>query len=119
MNVPGIMTRIEVDDINADGSPELYAYGFDGTSQTLLAWSANKKKSLSQISLPDLDAAQSKGHRGGDEFAVVEGILARRFPIYPEDAAKTKPTGKTRQIQYKLHPGEATWLLKPDKVLEF
>ncbi len=119
MDVPGIMTRIEVADINADGSPELYAYGFDGTSQTLLAWSANKKKSLSQITLPDLDATQSKGHRGGDEFAVVEGILARRFPIYPEDPAKTQPTGKTRQIQYKLHAGEATWRLKPDKVLEF
>ena len=83
MDVAGLITRTEVADINADGSPELYVYGFDGTSQTVLAWSANKKKSLSQISLPDLDAAQSKGYRGGDEYAVVEGILGRRFPIYP------------------------------------
>jgi hypothetical protein len=119
MDVSGLVTRIEVADINADGSPELYVYGFDGTSQTVLAWSANKKKSLSQISLPDLDAAQSKGYRGGDEFAVVEGILARRFPIYPDDDPESKPTGKLRQIQYKLHPGEAGWLLKADKVIEF
>lgn len=119
MDVTGLITRTEVADINADGSPELYVYGFDGASQTVLAWSANKKKSLSQISLPDLDPAQSKGYRGGDDFAVVEGILARRFPIYPDDQPESKPTGKLRQIQYKLHPGEAGWLLKADKVIEF
>jgi hypothetical protein len=119
MDVTDLVTRIEVADINADGSPELYVYGFDGTSQTVLAWSANKKKSLSSITLPDLDAAQSKGYRGGDEFAVVEGILARRFPIYPDNNPDSKPSGKVRQIQYKLHPGEAGWLLKADKVVEF
>lgn len=42
MDVAGLITRSEVADINADGSPELYVYGFDGTSQTVLAWSANK-----------------------------------------------------------------------------
>jgi hypothetical protein len=119
MNVAGIITRIEVADINVDGFPELYVYGFDGKSQILFAWSANKKKSLSQIFLPDLDPAQSKGYRGGDEYAVVEGILARRFPIYPDEQPESKPTGKTRQIQYKLHAGEAGWLLKADKVIEF
>jgi hypothetical protein len=119
MDVSGIITRIEVADINVDGSSELYVYGFDGSSQTVLAWSANKKKSLSQITLPDLDATQSKGYRGGDEFAVVEGILGRRFPIYPDDPSESKPTGKYRQIQYKLHAGEAGWLLKADKVIEF
>jgi hypothetical protein len=119
MDVSGVITRIEVADINVDGSPELYVYGNDGKSQTLLAWSANKKKSLSQITLPDLEAAQSKGYRGGDEFAVVDGILARRFPLYPDDKPESKPTGKTRQIQYKLHAGEAGWILKPDKVVEF
>jgi hypothetical protein len=119
MDVSGIITRIEVADINVDGSPELYVYGFDGKSQTLFAWSANNKKSLSQITLPDLDAAQSKGYRGGDEYAVVEGILGRRFPIYPDDQPESKPSAKTRQLQYKLHAGEAGWLLKVDKVVEF
>lgn len=119
MDVTGIITRSEVADINADGSPEVYVYGFDGTSQTVLAWSANKKKSLSPISMPDLDAAQSKGYRGGDEYAVVEGILGRRFPVYPDDRPGSKPTAKVRQIQYKLHPGEAGWVLKADKTVEF
>jgi hypothetical protein len=118
MDVAGIITRTEVAEINADASPEIYVYVFDGSSQTLLAWSANKKKSLSQITLPELGQS-AKGHRGGDEFAVMEGILARRFPIYPEDSAEAKPTGKTRQIQYKLRQGEAGWLLKADKVVEF
>ncbi|MCU0750755.1 MAG: hypothetical protein MUF13_14545 [Akkermansiaceae bacterium] len=118
MDVMGIITRMEVADLNVDGSPELYVYGFDGTSQTLFAWSANKKKSLSQITLPDLDSTQSKGYRGGDEYAVVEGILGRRFPIH-DDSAPFKPTGKMRQVQYKLHTGEAGWLLKVDKMVEF
>jgi hypothetical protein len=30
-----------------------------------------------------------------------------------------KPSGKTRQLQYKIHAGEAGWLLKPDKVIEY
>lgn len=119
IHVAGIITRMEVADINVDGSPELYVYGFDGSSQTLMAWGSNNKKSLSSITLPELDAVQSKGYRGGDEFAVVEGILARRFPIYPDDKPDSKPTGKTRQVQYKLHQGEAGWLLKPEKVIEF
>jgi hypothetical protein len=37
MDVSGIVTQVEVADINADGSPELYVHGFDGKSQTLLA----------------------------------------------------------------------------------
>jgi len=118
-DVAGLVTRTEVADINADGSPELYVYGFDGTSQTVLAWSANRKKSLSQIHLPDLDPAQAEGYRGGDEYAVVEGILARRFPLHSDGHPESKPTGKLRQIQYKLHPGEAGWLLKVDRVVEF
>lgn len=118
MDVTGIVTRIEVADINVDGSPELYVYGFDGNSQTLLAWSSNKNKSVSQITLPEF-GENADGHRGGDEFAVVEGILGRRFPIYPDNQPESKPTGKLRQIQYKLHAGEAGWLLKVDKVIDF
>lgn len=56
---------------------------------------------------------------GHDEFAVVENVLARRFSIYKEEDNNAQPTGKTRQIQYKLVPGEAGWLLKIDKVTGF
>ena len=117
--INAIVTGAEVADINADGSPEIYVYTKDAKNGAgLVAYSANKKKSLSQIYLPEL-GEDGKGYRGGDEFAVVEGIIGRRFPIYPEDASKTEPTGKIRQIQYRLKAGEAGWLLKVEEVIEF
>ncbi len=119
LEVAGLVKGMEVGDLNADGSPEIYIYLTAANKHgQVIAYSANKKKSLSQISLPELGEL-AKGYRGGDEFAVLEGILGRRFPIYPVDASKTEPTGKLRQIQYKLHAGEAGWLLKVDKVTEF
>ena len=53
---------------------------------------------------------------GHDEFAVVENVLARRFPVYKEGDSNANPTGGTRQIQYKLKAGEAGWVLRVDKV---
>jgi len=35
----------------------------------------------------------------------VEGVLGRRFPIHDEGGA---PTGKLRQLQYKLTAGEVS-----------
>ncbi len=117
----GTITRIETGDINVDDSPEIYIYAQDGEGTNLIAYSANQKKSLSQIFLPDLkdDAKNSAGYRSHDEFAIVESSLARRFPIFPEDESETKPTGKMRQLRYKLHPGEAGWVLKVDLATEF
>lgn len=122
--VEGTVVRTEAADINADGSPEIYVYTVepgDDRRGSLIAFSANNRKSLSQIAVPALedDPANAKGYRGGDEFAVVEGIVARRFPIFPEDKTRAEPTGKMRQIQYKLVPGEASWVLKVDRVVEF
>jgi hypothetical protein len=121
MDIIGTITRIETGDINVDGSPEIYIYAQDGEGTNLIAYSANRKKSLSQIFLPDLkdDAKNAAGYRGHDEFAVVENSLARRFPVFPEDESETKPTGKMRQLQYKLHPGEAGWILKVENSIEF
>lgn len=49
---------------------------------------------------------------GHDEFQVVENSLVRRFPIYKDGDSNAKPSGKMRQLQYKLKAGEAGWLLK-------
>lgn len=112
------------DERHADGSPEIYVYvrssGVDARG-SLVAYSANNRKSLSDIYLPPVtdNPQASKGYRGHDEYAVVEGIIAQRFPIYPEDASIEAPTGKMRQLQYKLVPGEATWQLKLDRTVEF
>ncbi len=120
----GSVKSIEVADINADGSPEIYIFTTeDGAEKRagLIAFSANNKKSLSAIFLPPIedDKANAEGYRGQDEMAVVEGIIARRFPIYASDPGQLEPTGKIRQLQYKLTPGEAGWLLKLDQSLEF
>ena len=85
---------------------------------SLMAFSANKKKSLSGIYLPALSETKGadKGYCGNDLMAPVEGAFLRRFPLCGNDK---QPTGRTRQLQYKLKPGEASWQLKLDKKMEY
>lgn len=87
----------------------------------MIAYSVNKKKSLSEIYLPPFtdDPKLAKGFRGGSEIALVENVVAQRFSIYKDGDSDGKPTGGTSQLQYKLKQGEASWTLKLDKVLEF
>lgn len=122
--IDGTVTNAEAADINADGSPEIYVWvqsAGSGSYATPIGYSANNKKSLSEIYFPPIsdDAMNSKGYMGHDEFAVVEGIVAQRFPIYNESDANAKSSGKTRQLQYKLTQGEAGWVMKLDRVTEF
>ena len=122
--IDGTVTGAEVADLNADGSPELYVYATSagsGSYGSLVAYAANKGKSLSEIYLPSLqdDAKAAKGYVGHDQFRVVEGSLVRRFPVYGDKDTNAKPTGGTRQIQYKLKAGEAGWVLKPVRVDNF
>jgi hypothetical protein len=119
--VDGIVTGAEVADLNVDGSPEVYVYvkstGADANG-SVVAYVANNRKSLSMAAMAPLSdtPGAADGYQGQDEFAVLEGVLGRRFPIYGEGGALT---GKTRQMQYKLTPGEAGWILKLDRTTEF
>jgi len=123
--IDGTVTGAEVEDLNRDGSPEIYVYvtsAGSGSYGTLVAYSANNKKSLSEIYLPPLENEKksvSKGYMGHDQFSLVENTFARRFPIYLKDDANCCPKGGTRQLEYKLVPGEATWQLKLVKVTDF
>jgi hypothetical protein len=120
--IEGTVIGADIGDINVDYSPEIYVYVKDAKgSVTLIAYSANYKKSLSDINLPSFleDPKLTKGYRGHDDIAMVEGIVALRFPIYNAADSDDKPTGGWRQLQYKLTQGEASWVLKLDKVLEF
>jgi hypothetical protein len=122
--VEGRVTGAEVADLNADGSPEVYVYVASADSRargSLVAYSSNRRKSLSEIYLPPLaeDKAASRGYRGRDEYAVLEGVLGHRFPVYRDGDADDRPTGGMRQLQYKLVPGEAGWLLKKDRMVDF
>ena len=117
--VEGRAFDADVGDLDRDGSPEVYVFvrGAQGRI-TLAAWSANKRKSLSTIFLPPLAQFKgaAEGWRGGDFMMVSGARLVHTFPIH--DAAG-KPTGKRRQLDYKLVPGEASWQLALDKTSEF
>jgi hypothetical protein len=120
-DIDGLVTGAEVADLNVDGSPEVYVYvmshGTDAKG-SVVAYVANDRKSLSMASMPPLTdtPGAADGYRGGDEFAVLEGVLGRRFPIHGEGDT---PTGKTRQLQYELTAGEAAWVLMPARITEF
>ena len=122
--IAGVVTGAEVADLNSDGSPEIYVYvhsAGSGTYGSLVAYSANRRKSLSEIYLPPVteNKSSARGYMGHDQFAVVENILVQRFPVYREGDVNARPTGGTRQIQYKLVPGEAGWILRADRVVEY
>jgi len=122
--INGTVTGAEAADLDGDGSPEIYVYvtsAGSGSHASLVAYAANRRKSLSEIHLPPLarDKAASKGYMGHDEFAVVESVLVHRFPVYRDADTNAKPTGGMRQLQYRLVPGEAGWILKVDRVDEY
>ena len=120
--VGGPVTGVDVSDIDADGSPELWVYvrtaDARGFPQQVVGYATNRRRSMSQIAIPDEPAAEAQraGYRGRDEFRVVDRAFVRRFPIHDRAGA---PTGRTRQIRYRLVPGEASWQLRAQRATEF
>ena len=122
--IDGTVVGAEVADLDTDGWPEIYVFtrsAGSGSYGSVVGQAVNKGKSLSAIFLPDIteDAQLAKGYMGHDEFAIVENSLARRFPVYAEGDTNAAPSGKTRQVQYKLAAGEAGWVLRSAGVTDF
>jgi hypothetical protein len=122
--IDGTVVGAEVADLNADGSPEIYVYANSagsGSYGSLIAYTANQNKSLSEIYLPAVNdnEKQAKGYMGHDAFAVGEAALLRRFPVYREGDSNANPTGGMRQIHYRLVQGKAGWLLKAYQEVEY
>ena len=122
--IDGTVTNVKVDDVNADGSPELMIYitsAASGSYGTAIGFSGNNNKSMSEITIPSMvdNPKANKGYMSHDEFALVEGTLVQRFPIYKEGDTNSKPTGGMRQIQYKLKNGEASKVFAVDKIIEY
>lgn len=120
--VNGTVIGAEVADLNSNSLPEIYVYvqsAGSGSYGELVAYSVINSDQLSPIYMQELTGAPAKGYQGHDEFSVVEGCLVRRFPIYKPSDSNAKATGGLRQICYKLHNGEASWILRPTSVLLF
>ncbi|WP_460368316.1 hypothetical protein ACOYXF_20840 [Pseudomonas sp. Tul1A2] len=120
----GEIVRAEIGDLNNDGSPEIYVFtriSGRGMPGDVIAYSANNKKSLSEIYLPPVsdNPKIAEGYQGEDSFAVVENALVQRFPVYDSTDASAGRTGKMRQVQYTLVAGEAGWVLREKKVAEY
>ena len=120
----GNIVRAEVADLDRDGSPEIYIFvrsSGRGMAGELVAYSANRKKSLSEIYLPPVsdNPKIAEGYQGEDEFAVTENALVQRFPVYDCADAGARRTGKMRQVQYRLISGEAGWVLRVSEVTEY
>lgn len=118
------VTNVEIGDLNVDGYPEVLVYLTSvgsGSYGTVIGYSVNNGKSMSQISFPSVgdNPEVSKGYMGHDEFAIVELSFCQRFPVYKENDTNANPTGGIRQIQYKLKDGEASrqWVI--DEILSF
>ncbi len=112
----GSLTGSEVEDLNSDGRPELVLFvtnAGSGSYGSVMAWSAGKGHTLLPITMPELSVRLAQGYMGHDRFEVVETTLARRFPIYRPGDTNAKPTGGTRQINYKMVTAEAGFVFKP------
>jgi len=113
----------EIADLDANGWPEVYVYvssAGSGSYGSLVAYAVNSGKSMSAIHLPELSGpGVIEGYAGHDEFSIVESRLVRRFPVYLPADTNAAPSGGTRQVSYRLEPGEAGWLLVPDRVDNF
>lgn len=121
-SVNGRVVGAEVADLNGNGLPEIYVFvqgAGSGSYGELVAYAVIKGTELSPIALQELSGAMAKGYQGHDQFQVVEGCLARRFPIYKPGDSNARPTGGLRQICYRLKAGEASWVLRPTNVLQF
>jgi hypothetical protein len=124
VEIDGTVTSAEITDLDSNGWPEIYVYvnsAGSGAYGSLVAYAVNNGKSISGIYLSPItdDKVNSVGYMGHDEFAVVESTFVQRFPIYLENDTNANPSGGTRQLQYKLTMGEASWVLKLDRVVEY
>jgi hypothetical protein len=115
----GKVTDVLIDDIDGDDAPEVFVITRPaaGGLATIYGYSANKDLSMSGVSIPSFkdDPKAGADMTSGDEYALVENNFIVRFPLY-ENGTKT---AKTRQLQYKLQPGEAQKKLVFDRVADY
>lgn len=110
-DIKGTVVRGEVDDVNRDGYPDLVIYLVSNDSiprGNVIGISSEKNESVAPIIFPDIfdDPKLRIGYKGYDEFFLMEGMLVRRFPVFPAEGAPPVTGKLMRQIQYIVVPGE-------------
>jgi hypothetical protein len=118
MEVQGQVVDVLAYDMDGDNSPEVAVITEDGPAQKRQAhvFTTFARKSCGMVHFPPgTDPKLLAGYSGGDEFQFVENTFIRRFPL-TEGGQKT---GKFRQLQFKLKPGEATKQLVLDRQVEY
>jgi len=104
----GTLSNSFVDDLDGDGEFEVvitfsYPEGQESTIH-LYSWS---EYLLEPVRVAHLDAVQSEGYRGNDEYAVQNGRLIRMFQVYEQVGAEWSPTAEWRRLHYA--PGQSRW----------
>ncbi|MGI9138490.1 MAG: hypothetical protein ACR2IM_05570, partial [Sediminibacterium sp.] len=108
LEIKARVVSAEIDDLNNDGFPEVVIFILEPKgNKSLFCISSKENERMEPIFFPDItdDMRLSKGYRGQDEFKLVEGVLFRKFPIFESDTTIKQPTGKVRQILYRVIPG--------------
>lgn len=116
------VVRTWMEDLMGDGTHEIFIQlrqPGSGSYGEIRAFSTNGDKSLSEIFVKPPEEKDMKGYMGHDDFEVMENTLVRRYPVYKEGDSNANPTGGYRQFQYKLGKGEASWIFRIDRVVEF
>ncbi|WP_299188085.1 hypothetical protein [uncultured Psychrobacter sp.] len=111
-----------VGDLNKDGFYEILVFTQSvgsGSYGDVIAYSSNKGMSWSEVFHPELTDKLKQGYMGHDQFALVENVLVRQFPLYLEGDTNANPQGKIRQIQYDMKDGEASRQFVVNEVSEF
>ncbi|MCP9809683.1 hypothetical protein KBY58_09590 [Cyanobium sp. HWJ4-Hawea] len=121
--IDGSISGVAVADLNSNGLPEIYVFvsgAGSGSYGSVVGYAVNRGSgSITPINLPELAGKMAVGYMGHDTFKVVENRLTRSFPVYRPGDINAKPTGGSRQINYQLVAGEASWQLKPVSVYSF
>jgi hypothetical protein len=120
--IDGVVTDAEIEDLDANGFPEVYIYtqsAGSGSYGAVIGYASNRNISVGEITLPELSKRDVRGYQGHDKYRVDERYLVIRFPIYLKGDTNAKATGGLRQVQYRLRPGEAGWILRRVKALDF
>ncbi len=123
VEVKGKATKVEIDDFNRDGLPDLIIYIFTGEQKkgNVFAIVCQEKKTVTPILFPDImdDEKLKVGYNGNDEFKLLNGVLMRRFPVINNTDTNTTKTNFIRQILYKVLPAEnGTYKFKVDRSVD-